>query len=107
MYKKITVDGKELELAANAATPFRFRQVFQKDLLRIFGNEKTAEAEGIEAVSELAYIMNKQAEKTDMSKLNYEGFLTWLEGFSSMAFIEASEDILNVYIGSQNTTSTP
>ena len=107
MFKKITIDGRELELAANAATPFRFKQVFKKDLFAILGNESKAEAEGVEAVTELAFIMAKQAEKADMNKLTEEEFLTWLEDFSGMAFVETAEEILNVYMDSTEGTSTP
>lgn len=107
MFKKITIDGKELEFAANAATPFRYKQVFKKDLFAILGNEAKAESEGVEAVTELAYIMVKQAEKADMNKLNYDEFIMWLEDFSGMAFINAAEDILNVYMDSTVGTATP
>ena len=107
MYKKITVDGKEMEFAANAATPFRYKQVFHKDLLAIFSNEEKAQSEGVEAVTELAYIMSKQAEKADMNKLNYEEFINWLEDFSPMAFVETAEEILNVYVDSTVSTSMP
>jgi len=107
MFKKVTVDGKELELSANAATLFRFKQVFHKDLIGILGNEEKAEVEGVEAVTELAYIMAKSAEKADMNKLNYDDFISWLEGFEPMAFIDSAEDILNVYMSSAKSTSTP
>ena len=107
MFKTVTIDGKDLELAANAATPFRFKQVFHKDLFAILGNEQKAETEGVEAVTQLAYIMAKQAEKADMSKLNEDGFIEWLEDFSGMAFVTSAEDILNVYMDSTVGTATP
>ena len=107
MFKKITIDGKEIEFAANAATPFRFKQVFGKDLFAILGNEQKAETEGVEAVTELAFIMAKQAEKTDMNKLNYDEFIQWLEDFGPMAFVENAEEILNVYMASTTGTATP
>jgi len=107
MFKKLTIDGKEIEFAANAATPFRFKQVFQKDLLQILGNEDKAEKEGVEAVTQLAFIMAKQAEKADMGKLTYDEFLTWLEDFSAMAFVESAEEILGVYMDQTVNTSTP
>ncbi len=107
MYKKLTIDGKEMEFAANAATPFRYKQVFHKDILQIFGNEQKAETEGVEAVTELAFIMSKQAEKADMSKLTQEEFIDWLEGFGPMAFVEAAEDILSVYVSTRETSSHP
>jgi hypothetical protein len=107
MFKTLTIDGKEMEFSANAATPFRYRQVFHKDLLAILGNEERAQNEGVETVTELAYIMAKQAEKCDMNKLNVDGFMEWLEGFGSMAFVNSAEDILSVYMDSTETTSTP
>ena len=107
MFKTLNIDGKEIEFSANAATPFRYRQVFHKDLLSILGNEEKAENEGVEAVTELAFIMAKQAEKADMGKLNEEVFFEWLEGFGSMAFVNNAEDILNIYMESTETTATP
>lgn len=107
MVKTVTVDGKDLEMAANAATPIRFRQVFKKDLLSILGNEKRAEEEGVETVMQLAFIMAKQAEKADMATLNEDMFIEWLEGFGAMAFVEAAEDVLNVYMDTTTSTANP
>ena len=107
MYKKITIDGKEMEFAANAATPFRYKKAFNSDLFAVLGNEKRAEEEGVEVVTKLAYVMHNQAEGADMNKLNEEGFITWLEGFSAMAFINVADEILNVYMDSTKGTSTP
>ena len=107
MFKTLNIDGKEVEFSANAATPFRYRQIFHKDLLSILGDEEKAQNEGVEAVTELAFIMAKQAEKADMGKLNEEVFFEWLEGFGSMAFVNNAEDILNIYMESTETTSMP
>ena len=107
MYKKIEIDGKSVGLVANAATPFRFKQVFKNDLFAILGNEEKAMEQGVESVAELCYIMAKQAEITDMNKLNYEGFLDWLEDFGPMAFINSAEEILTVYMDSLEGASTP
>lgn len=105
MVKTITIDGREVKLAANAATPFRFRQMFKKDLLQILGNEEKAEAEGIDAVSGLAFIMAKQAEGADISKMTENDFIAWLEEFGPMAFIESAEEILGIYTEQEQTTS--
>ena len=107
MFKTLNIDGKEIDFSANAATPFRYRQIFHKDLLSILGNEEKAQNEGVEAVTELAFVMAKQAEKCDMGKLNEEVFLEWLEGFGSMAFVNNAEDILNIYMESTESTATP
>lgn len=107
MFKTLNIDGREVEFSANAATPFRYRQIFHKDLLSILGNEEKAQNEGVEAVTELAFVMAKQAEKADMGKLNEEMFIEWLESFGSMAFVNNAEDILSVYMESTDTTSAP
>lgn len=107
MFKTLNIEGKEVDFAANAATPFRYRQIFHKDLLSILGNEEKAQNEGVEAVTELAFVMAKQAEKCDMGKLNEEVFLEWLEDFGSMAFVNNAEEILNVYMESTESTATP
>lgn len=107
MFKTLTIEGREIGFAANAATPFRFKQVFRKDLFAIFTNAERAEAEGFESVTELAYIMARQAEKADMNKLNEEDFLSWLEDFGPMAFAEAAEDIMGVCTASTVSTANP
>lgn len=107
MYKTITVGGKEMALKATAATPFRYKTVFHRDLLQTIGNEEKAEKEGVEAVTQLAYIMAKQAEGADMTKLNEEDFIEWLDGFGAMDFINAAEDVLNIYMDSAVGTAAP
>lgn len=107
MFKTIKIDDKEMEFTANAATPFRYKQVFKSDLFAVLGNEKRAEEEGAEVVTKLAYIMHNQAKKADMGKLNEDDFVTWLEGFSSMAFINSADEIINVYMDSTVGTAMP
>ena len=75
--------------------------------MSILGNEDKAQNEGVEAVTELAFVMAKQAEKADMNKLNYDMFIDWLEDFGPMAFVDSAENILAVYMESTASTSTP
>lgn len=107
MFRTLTIDGKDVALAANAATPFRFKQVFKKDLFYVLGDEKRATENGVETVMQLAFIMAKQAEKADMNQLNEDEFINWLEGFEPMAFVDSAEDILNAYMENTVSTSTP
>lgn len=107
MFKTMEIGGKELELVANAATPFRFKQVFHKDLFSVLGNEERAAEEGVETITQLAYIMTKQAEKADMNKLSEDGFIDWLEDFPPMAFVDSAEEILNAYMDQTEGTATP
>ena len=89
MYKTITIDGKELAL------------------FYILGNEQRAEQDGVETVTQLAFIMAKQAEKADMNQLNETMFIEWLETFSPMAFVEAADEIINVYMDQTVSTAKP
>lgn len=108
MTKSITLEGgKEIKLAANAATPFRFKQLFGTDLLKIFQKSANSEEDSMslaDVVSQLAYIMNKQAEGANMNDISMDDFYTWLEGFEAMDFVVAGEQIINVYLSSTITS---
>ncbi len=101
----INIDGKEMEFAANAATPIRFKQIFKTDLMRMF--QDTESVEYYEAVTQLAYVMNAQAEKNGFNGKSFDDYCTWLEGFTPMAFINVAEEIVSVWTDSEATTSTP
>ena len=108
MTKSITLEGgKEIKLAANAATPFRYKQLFNMDLLRIFQQSTQSEDDQMvlaDVVTQLAYIMNKQAEGANMNDISMDDFFTWLEGFEAMDFVTAGEQIMNVYLSSTLTS---
>lgn len=97
------------QLLANAATPLRYKHVFQDDLLTEIANARKTDENGreiyqIDFISELAFIMAMQAEALSdkaikLEKLNYEKYVDWLEQYDGMAFESAAEDILNVYVG--------
>lgn len=108
MTKSITLEGgKEVKLAANAATPFRFKQLFGSDLLRIFQQSTKSEYDGMtlgEVVTQMAFIMNRQAEGANMNDISMDDFFSWLEGFEAMDFVNAGEEIINVYLSSTKTS---
>lgn len=104
MIKTIKLNsGKELALTANAATPFRFKQLFGGDLLQLFQKASKAGEDNLEVtdtITQLAFIMSKQAEKADMSQLSVDEFFLWLEEYEAMDFAFASGDIVNLYLES-------
>jgi hypothetical protein len=108
MYGEIKLNdpkGGELTIPmlANAATPIRFKMLFQNDLLTgIIGKDGNFD---IDVVSKLAFLMAKQAAKVDMTTLNMDQYVAWLEDFDSMAFIDNAENILNLFIKSRDNTS--
>lgn len=120
MYKEVSIarfDGKDepTPMLANAATPLRYKHIFEEDLLTLFANAKQTDADGnerysIDFLGELAFVMAMQAasltdKNVKMERLNQEQYINWLEQFDSMAIENASEDILNVYLGNTKTDS--
>lgn len=104
MRKFIEIDGKEFEIAANGATPIRFKQLFGKDLFKSLQDEGES-AEAIETVMQLCFVMSKQAERANFNSLKYDNFIDWLEEFEPMAFITNAETILSAYMENQKTDS--
>lgn len=72
-----------------------------KALLSIAGNG------GLASAQKLAYVMNMQAEKSDMNNLTMDSYLEWLEQFDSKAFLENAMDFMGLYIGNKQGTSIP
>ena len=65
MLKTIQIGEKEVNLLANAATPFRYKMVFGEDImvaLNQINNSRRDEGEVMDIAPQLAFIMSKQAE---------------------------------------------
>ena len=108
MTKSITLEGgKEVKLAANAATPFRFKQLFGTDLLKVVQQSTKSEDDQIilaDTITQLAYIMCKQAEGANMNAISMDDFFAWLEGFEPMDFVTSAQQIIDVYMSSTKTS---
>ena len=104
MRKTLLIDGTEMEFAANAATPIRFKQIFGEDLMRMTQGD---DADYYGTVTKLAYVMNAQAVGKGYKNMSFDAFAEWLEGFSSMAFMDVADELVNIWTGSEETTSTP
>lgn len=101
MTSTITIGDKEIAMTANAATCYRYKQIFKKDLFQIF---KATDQMDISAIQELAYVMMNQAAGT-VDKMNFDNYMTWLEEFDALDFAHASSQIVNVYANQQKTSS--
>ena len=112
----ITNDGgeKAFKFLAVGPTVYRYRQVFHKDLMvqlskmRVF-QEKEASDETADSTTfeKLAFIMNAQAEGKNMNTLNFDSFLEWADQFAGMELITHAPEIIELYLGSKVTKSTP
>lgn len=98
MYGVINIGGKDVAMNANAATPIRYRQVFGENILPYFMG-KASEEDAAEMVGRLAYIMARSADGSNMSTINQEDYVSWLEGFGAMDFLNehVASAIMEIY----------
>ncbi len=110
MFREIQIGDKTVGMIANGATPIRYRMVFGKDIISEIQSLDRGETGKVTlAMSELAYIMAMAAESADgkanMDKLEQSSFVKWLEQFEPLDITNASEDIVDLYMGNQKTAS--
>ena len=98
MFKELKIRDIKLPLLANGATPYYFKRLFGKDLLKQLTSTGEYEIASDE-IPELAFIMAKQAEKADMAQLSFDMYIEWLEQFDALDMVMNSTDIADVYIG--------
>lgn len=109
MFKTVVIDGNEIPMLANAATPYRYKQIFGADLMKILNgvnSGKEDETLALEAIVQLSYVMNAQAERKDLTRLSFDTFLEWAEQFSPMSVAECADQIIAIYLGNSATSST-
>lgn len=107
MRSTISIGERDVEMAANAASPFIYHKIFGEDFLL-----KTQDGSGdIELYIKMAFVMAKQAEigEADMmkGKVTETDFIQWLAEFENMDMINALPEILNVYMKQKKTSSVP
>lgn len=94
----VKVKEKEIPVISNAATAFLYKQCFKEDLLTFLSTEHP-DGEATEVALKVFYIMAKQAEIPEMSKLiksdlNYENFMVFISGFD---FLDTGSIALQAY----------
>lgn len=109
MIKDVNIKDKTITLLANGSTPYRYKQVFHKDIIKLISSGDRETIVG-ETAPELAFIMNVQALEAAKKKApvySMEGFITWLEQFDPLDIPEAADEILDVYIGNSAPSEKP
>lgn len=106
MYKEIQIGERTIGLKATASTTYRFKQVFKRDILKVMMDTSGAQQAEEDDVMRLAYIMAMSARGEDMSKLNEDLYIGWLDQFDPMDLFIAQEDILEVFQGNRRTEET-
>lgn len=108
MFKEITAGEHTLTLRSSGLTPILFKQVFHKDIIQMLSEVNDENVSVItDSAPELAYIMNMQAEKADLTQLSYEKYLEWVDQFEALDLPGRADEIVNVYISNQQTSAKP
>lgn len=114
MYKVVSLTGEDgnsidVPFLANAATPFRFKAIFNKDLLILFQTCSIDGVYDIDFVSQLGFTMAMQAkaknEGLDMATVMSGDMIEWLEQFDGFEMLNKAKDIIEVYLGNSETSS--
>ena len=105
MEKVVKIDGQELKLAVNGGTPRLYRSIFRKDIFQGMNNAVNEEGEikDSEIFENLAFIMAIQGGSISMATKIED----WLNAMSNpMAIMEAAPDILDLWLTTNETTSS-
>lgn len=103
----IKIGDKDIEMRADGATPFLFKQAFDKDLIKIFSNAQNDISEAASVASELGFVMAQQAKSPDPLKVDLSkgAFMAWVSQFEPLDLTYNSMEIINLYLGTYNTDS--
>lgn len=102
----INIGDKQVEMAANAASPFVYRNIFHEDFLLKSQEEKP----DFEIFQKLAFVMSKQAETSsfaDLMKLKVDDYYEWLIQFEALDLLNAAPAISDLYMGQTKKLSVP
>ena len=105
MNGSININGKDYEVAANAASPYIYKQIFHEDFLK-----KLQESDPDEDIfQKMFYVMRMQAQRStaDCLKLSTETYISFLEEFDPMDIIGATSDITEFYFKQTIKSSVP
>ena len=106
MYKEVVIGQKTVPMLANALTPKRAYEFFHEDFLGYLGQE-LQQGQILDLAEKLGFIMNQRAVDADMSKLQESDFDTWLEGFELGDLMEASADIVGLFVSTTKGSVAP
>lgn len=107
MYQVIKIGEKDVEMVANAATVYRYKQIFHEDYFVRINAKDNDGFSNLEIFTRMGFVMAMQAEKKNMAKLNEENFFEWLEQFNPMDVNLAVDAIARLLNGSSEGTADP
>lgn len=107
MQKTVKIGETEVMMRSSAATAIRYRNTFQEDIMKelMAMDPEKMDAKVIEKIQKLGYIMARSAERADMTTLTEDDYLEWLDQFDTIDIMQASKDILMLYLGNKVSSS--
>ena len=100
MYREIKIGEVSIPMKATAATALRYRHVFGQDLMTELQDSEESTSLGIDTVQKLAFVMACAADpEKDMTKLNEEVYIEWLDKFEPLDLAMATQEIIDLYLG--------
>lgn len=102
----VDIGGVAIEMVANAASPYIYRQIFHEDFIK----EAQKDEPDADLFAKMGFVMAKQATTSKMSDLmntTVEEYYEWLTQFEPLAVLTAAGDISNLYMGQEQSLSVP
>ena len=106
MTKEIMICGVPMKFTGNAATPYRYKQVFHNDILKTFVEQGTSME--TDRIMELAFIMHMQADgctNEDYTSTTSDDYVAWLENIDFSEFLTVMPEILGVWVDTSKQES--
>ena len=115
MKKIINIGNRQITMESTALTSLAYKKLFGEDILATLGTFKQTNITSVEAtnaidsVSQLGFIMAKQADKTpvkELMSLDIEAYYEWLNQFDYGELYDAEivSEILSVWSGNLTTS---
>lgn len=105
MEKIINIDGNDMRMVANGATPRIYRVMFGRDVFAdITGAIVDGQIKDVSAIEQLTFVLGRQGGSIPEDK----DIETWLgELDDPMALVYAAGDVLTLWAGNRTTLSAP
>lgn len=104
MEKIITIDGKDMNMAANGATPLIYRNIFGNDVFAdLQGAVEGETLKDPSVIERLAYVMGRQGGSIE-KETTLEDWLGSID--DPMALIMAAGEVMTLWAGNRKTLST-
>lgn len=105
MKRTIKIGDRDVEMLANAASPYIFRTLFGQDFIKESQNPDP----DVHLMEKMGFVMAMQAELPieKLFSLDIKDFYKWLVGFDPLDVLGASEEIGKLYRDQAKNYSEP